>query len=256
MINEIQVGGFDATLRDFEIPTRYGLRQTIGDTLGVGGVFRALRTIPVVLAIADDMAELCPEARLLNYTNPMAMLCWAVWEGQPPPAVVGLCHSVQNTHEQLAEIVGVPEPEIDFLTAGVNHQAWVLRFERDGESLYSAARRGDRPRPRGPGAAGAHRALPPVRPLPHRVQRAQRRVRALVHVATTISSSATGSRSDEYMRRSQENLREYEEITRQAGRRRAAASSLREGELAPRYIHSLLTGERRGSSTATSATTA
>ena len=136
VINEIQVGGFDATLRDFEIPKRYGLRQTIADTLGVGGVFRALRTIPVVLAIADDMDEMCPEAILLNYTNPMAMLCWSVWASGRDTRIVGLCHSVQNTHEQIAEIVGVPEPEIEYLTAGVNHQAWVLRFERDGESLY------------------------------------------------------------------------------------------------------------------------
>src|SRR6201992_589928 len=130
VINEIQVGGFDATLRDFEIPTRYGLRQTIADTLGVGGVFRALRTIPVVLAIADDMDEVCPEAILLNYTNPMAMLCWSVWASGRDTRIVGLCHSVQNTHEQIAEIVGVTEPEIDLLPAGVNHQAWVLRFER------------------------------------------------------------------------------------------------------------------------------
>ncbi len=139
MINEIQVGGFDATLRDFEIPKRYGLRQTIADTLGVGGVFRALRTIPVVLAIADDIDEMCPEAVLLNYTNPMAMLCWSVWASGRDTRIVGLCHSVQNTHEQIAEIVGVPEPEIEYLTAGVNHQAWVLRFERGRREPVSAA---------------------------------------------------------------------------------------------------------------------
>ena len=129
VINEIQVGGMQATLRDFEIPKRYGVRQTIADTLGVGGVFRALRTIPVLLAIADDMAELCPDATLLNYTNPMAMLCWAMWASGRRTRMVGLCHSVQNTHEQLAEIVGAPADSIDFLTGGVNHQAWVLRFE-------------------------------------------------------------------------------------------------------------------------------
>src|SRR3954447_20461679 len=136
VVNEIQVGGFEATLRDFEIPARYGLRQTIGDTLGVGGVFRGLRTIPVLLAIADDMAELCPQGILLNYANPMAMLPWAVWEGSRHPHVIGLCHSVQNAQEQLAEIVGVPVQEIDFLTAGLNHQAFVLRFEHEGEDLY------------------------------------------------------------------------------------------------------------------------
>ena len=109
VVNEIQVGGFEATLRDFEIPTRHGLRQTIGDTLGIGGIFRALRTIPVLLAIADDMADVCPQAILLNYTNPMAMLCWAVARGGRHTRIVGLCHSVQNTHEQLAAIVGVPD---------------------------------------------------------------------------------------------------------------------------------------------------
>ena len=181
VVNEIQVGGFDATLRDFEIPTKYGLRQTIGDTLGVGGIFRGLRTIPVIVAIANDMADVCPDALLLNYANPMAMLCWAVWEGSRFSNVVGLCHSVQNTHEQLAEMVGVPEEEIDFLTAGLNHQAFVLRFERGGESLYPLLDRAIEQDPDGLGAAGAHRDLPAVRALPHRVERAQRRVRALVH---------------------------------------------------------------------------
>jgi alpha-galactosidase len=135
-INMIQVGGHAATLLDHEIPGRYGLRQTIGDTLGIGGIFRALRTIPVMRGIAADMAAVCPEAWLLNYTNPMAMLCWATYAGTPQQRVVGLCHSVQNTTRQLSEYVGVPFEEVTFLGAGVNHQAWILRFERDGEDLY------------------------------------------------------------------------------------------------------------------------
>jgi alpha-galactosidase len=135
-INMIQVGGHAATLLDYEIPARYGLRQTIGDTLGIGGIFRALRTIPVMEAIAADMAAVCPDAWLLNYTNPMAMLCWATYAGTPQQRVVGLCHSVQNTTRQLAEYVGVPFEEVTFLGAGVNHQAWILRFERDGQDLY------------------------------------------------------------------------------------------------------------------------
>src|SRR5204862_8120013 len=135
-VNMIQVGGHAATLKDFEIPARHGLRQTIGDTLGIGGIFRALRTIPVMLGIGRDMAELCPDAWLLNYTNPMATLCWAMYEGSPIERVVGLCHSVQNTTRELAELVGVPYDEVTYLGAGVNHQAWILRFERDGESLY------------------------------------------------------------------------------------------------------------------------
>jgi alpha-galactosidase len=135
-INEIQVGGRDAFLLDFEIPSRYGLRQTIADTLGIGGISRGLRTLPVMVAIGNDMADVCPQGYLLNYTNPMAMVPWAVYEGSRFERVVGLCHSVRDTHAFLAETVGVPEPEIAFQTAGFNHQAFVLRFERDGRDLY------------------------------------------------------------------------------------------------------------------------
>ena len=136
VINMVQVGGHEATLVDFELPLRHGLRQTIGDTLGVGGIFRALRTIPVLLGIAQDMEEACPDAWLLNYTNPMAMLCWTVYEGSPINRVVGLCHSVQGTTRRLAELVGVPFDEVTFLGAGINHQTFILRFERRGKNLY------------------------------------------------------------------------------------------------------------------------
>jgi alpha-galactosidase len=136
VINMIQVGGHDATLIDLDLPLRHGLRQTIGDTLGIGGIFRALRTIPVMLAIAGDMEAECPDAWLLNYTNPMAMLCWAVYDGSSVDRVVGLCHSVQGTTRRLAELVGVPFEEVTFLGAGINHQSFILRFERDGENLY------------------------------------------------------------------------------------------------------------------------
>ncbi len=135
-INMIQVGGHPATLADLEIPARHGLHQTIGDTLGIGGIFRALRTIPVLLDIGRDMAELCPEAWLLNYTNPMAILVQAYAEGSPHTRIVGLCHSVQHTTRRLSEYVGVPFEEVTFLGAGVNHQAFILRFEREGEDLY------------------------------------------------------------------------------------------------------------------------
>src|SRR3954468_14094405 len=134
--NMVQVGGHAATLLDFEIPARHGLRQTIADTLGIGGVFRALRTIPVMLGIGRDMAELCPDAWLLNYTNPMAMLCQAYAHGSPHTKIVGLCHSIQHTTRRLAEIVDVPFEDVTFLGAGVNHQSFILRFERDGEDLY------------------------------------------------------------------------------------------------------------------------
>ena len=136
VINEIQVGGYDSTRVDFDIPARYGLRQTIADTIGIGGIFRGLRTIPVAVGLASDMSRRCPDAYLLNYTNPMAMLPWAIYKGTDFERVYGLCHSVRDTHAFLARLVGVPEAEIDFVTAGFNHQAFVLRFEHGGESLY------------------------------------------------------------------------------------------------------------------------
>ncbi|MDR8413058.1 alpha-galactosidase [Nonomuraea sp. 3-1Str] len=136
VINEIAVGGMDAVRRDFDIPAAYGVRQTIADTLGIGGIFRALRTIPVMVGLGEDLAELAPDSTLFTYTNPMSMIPWAVYAGTPFRNVVGVCHAARDTQRTLARMVGVPEEEISFLTAGVNHQAFVLRFERDGENLY------------------------------------------------------------------------------------------------------------------------
>ncbi len=139
VLNMVQIGGHEATLRDFEIPARFGVRQTIADTLGIGGIFRTLRTADHMLALGHEIADLCSgEAWLLNYTNPMAALCELVYRGTPTANVVGLCHSVQFTIELLSELVGVPEEDVTFLSAGINHQAFILRFERDGESLYPA----------------------------------------------------------------------------------------------------------------------
>ncbi|MDQ1530150.1 MAG: alpha-galactosidase [Microbacteriaceae bacterium] len=140
VINEIQVGGYAATRLDFDIPAKYGLRQTIGDTIGIGGIFRGLRTIPVLQGIGTDIAEVAPDATLLNYSNPMAMLPWSVYASTPFSRVVGLCHSVRDTHRQIAELVGVPQDEIEFQTAGFNHQAFVLKFQRNGEDLYPRLR--------------------------------------------------------------------------------------------------------------------
>jgi alpha-galactosidase len=136
VINEVQVGGYAATRADFDIPARYGVRQTIGDTLGIGGIFRGLRTIPVVTALARDMLAVCPDAYLLSYSNPMAMLPWAVYEATEFSRVYGLCHSVRDTQAFLAGLVGADPDRVRFLTAGFNHQAFVLRFEQDGRSLY------------------------------------------------------------------------------------------------------------------------
>ncbi len=243
VINEIQVGGFDATLRDFEIPKRYGLRQTIGDTLGVGGVFRGLRTIPVLLAIADDMAQVCPDAPLLNYTNPMAMLCWSLWASGRRTRVVGLCHSVQNTHEQLAEIVGVPTDEIEYLTAGVNHQAFVLRFERDGESLYPLL---DESIARDPEGLARRVRIELYRRFGHFPTESSEHSAEYVPWFMRHDDQLERYRIpvDEYLSRSRDNLEEYAEIKRKLAAGEPLAV-LNEGELAPRYIHSMATGQER-----------
>ncbi|HSL33292.1 MAG TPA: alpha-glucosidase/alpha-galactosidase [Candidatus Limnocylindrales bacterium] len=135
VIDTIQVGGARATEVDFEIPRRYGLEYTINDTINVGGVMRGLRSIPVILGIVRDMEELCPEAWFLNYTNPMSMIVWAV-TSQSGVKTVGLCHSVYWTVHAIAEYVDVPVGEIDHVSAGVNHLAFLLRLERNGHDLY------------------------------------------------------------------------------------------------------------------------
>lgn len=140
-INMIQVGGYrPCTVTDFEVPKRYGLRQTIADTLGVGGIMRALRTIPVLIAMTRDMERLCPDVVHLNYVNPMAMNCWALSEVSKV-RTIGLCHSVQHTAEELAHDIGVPVEEINYVVAGINHVAFFLTFEREGRDLYPEIRR-------------------------------------------------------------------------------------------------------------------
>jgi alpha-galactosidase len=130
VITMFQVGGYKpATVTDFEIPKKYGLRQTIADTLGIGGIMRGLRTIPVLLDLCADMQAVCPDALLLNYVNPMSMLCWAVARATRIKSV-GLCHSVQGTASRLAHDLGVPDDEINYLCAGINHMAFYLRFEQ------------------------------------------------------------------------------------------------------------------------------
>jgi alpha-galactosidase len=133
-----QVGGYrPATVVDFEVPKRFGLRQTIGDTVGIGGIMRGLRTIPVLLDVCRDMEELCPDAWLLQYVNPMAMLCWAVGRASPI-RTVGLCHSVQGTARDLAADLGVDR--LDYLCAGINHLAFYLELTHDGRDVYPALR--------------------------------------------------------------------------------------------------------------------
>jgi alpha-galactosidase len=243
VINEVQVGGYPATRADFDIPARYGVRQTIGDTLGIGGIFRGLRTIPVVLDLARAMLEACPDAYLLSYSNPMAMLPWAAYEGAGFDRVYGLCHSVRDTQSFLTTLVGADPERVRFLTAGFNHQAFVLRFEQDGESLY-------------PRLAEILDASPEL----------QRRVRVEIYrrfgYFPTESSEHSAEyvpwfmRHDdqierfripvgEYLERSEENLRELESLERQLASD-APLELESENELASLFIHALETGTERG----------
>ncbi len=242
VINEVQVGGYDATRADFDIPARYGVRQTIGDTLGIGGIFRGLRTIPVTTALARDMHDVCPDATLLSYSNPMAMLPWAVYEGTPFTRVFGLCHSVRDTQAFLTGLVGADPGRVQFLTAGFNHQAFVLRFEQDGESLY-------------PRLAEVIDASPEL----------QRRVRVEIYRRFGYFPTESSEHSAEYvpwfmrhddqierfrifvgdyLARSEENLRELESL--QAALASDAPLDLEPThELASLFIHSLETGAER-----------
>ncbi len=142
VVNAIQVGGYDpCTITDFEIPKKYGLEQTIADTLGVGGVFRALRTIPVMMDFARDMEEVCPNAWFLNYTNPMAMLTGAMLRFTKVKTV-GLCHSVQICAPNLLGELGMDyDDSVQTKIAGINHQAWLLECTRNGEDLYPEIKR-------------------------------------------------------------------------------------------------------------------
>jgi len=242
VINEVQVGGYAATRLDFDIPARYGVRQTIADTLGIGGIFRGLRTIPVAVGLAKDILAYSPDAYLLSYANPMAMLPWAVYEGTGLKRVFGLCHSVRDTHKHLAGLVGVPLEEVDFLTAGFNHQAFVLRFDCKGQSLY-----------------------PRLREVFEASPDHLRRVRVEIfrrfgyfptesseHSAEYVPWFMNHDREIEhyrifvgdYLQRSEDNLAEYESLKQQL----AAGAELElepTEELASEFIHSLETGTER-----------
>ena len=242
VINEVQVGGYDATRADFDIPARYGVRQTIGDTLGIGGIFRGLRTIPVTVGLARDMEDVCPDAYLLSYSNPMAMLPWAVYSGTGFGRVFGLCHSVRDTQAFLTELTGADPDRVRFLTAGFNHQAFVLRFEQDGESLY-------------PRLAEIIESSPGL----------QRRVRVEIFRRFGYFPTESSEHSAEYvpwfmrhddqierfrifvgdyLERSEENLRELESLERQLAGDEPLELTV-ENELASQFIHSLETGTER-----------
>jgi len=140
VINVVQIGGKESTYIDFDLPEKYGLKQTIADTHGICGMMRFLRTAPHLERLCRLMAEHCPEAFLLNFTNPMSMCQWYI-KTISSLRTIGLCHSVPGTIEELARYVGVPVREVNFLVAGINHMAWVLKLEHQGKDLYPALRR-------------------------------------------------------------------------------------------------------------------
>lgn len=148
VVSAIQVGGYNpCTIIDFDVPTKYGLRQTIADTLGVGGIMRGVRTVPHLWSICEDMMEVCPDAILLQYVNPMAINTWAINRKYPKIKQVGLCHSVQNTAKVLAKDLGVDVEQIRYRCAGINHIAFFLKFEeilQEGgfRDLYPELQRG------------------------------------------------------------------------------------------------------------------
>lgn len=138
VITTFQVGGLKGFEYDYKIPLKHGVDQCIGDTLGPGGIFRALRSIPVMMELAKDMEELCPDAYILQYVNPMAMVCWAL--GTTNIKFVGLCHGVQTTLDLISGYVNVPKEEIDFLCAGINHMGWFLDIKHNGKDMYPLLR--------------------------------------------------------------------------------------------------------------------
>ncbi len=243
VVNMVQIGGVDATRLDLEIPARHGLQQTIGDTTGVGGVFRALRTFPFLTGLLEDMRAVAPGAVLLNYTNPMAMNVWWANVVAPDITTLGLCHSVYWTANDLAELVGLHVDDTRFRAAGVNHQAWLLDWTHDGQDLYPRLRERIRQDPE-----------------------LERRVRVEVFRRIGFYPTETSEHSSEYLPwflRSAEQIERFrlqpleyvgiseENLAEFAAAERALANGepleLEQGaaEYAPQVIHSLVTGTER-----------
>ena len=243
VVNMVQVGGIDATRKDLEIPERYGLHQTIGDTTGVGGVFRALRTFPFLTALTADMREVAPSAILLNYTNPMAMNIWWANVVAPEITALGLCHSVYWTANDLAELVGLEVGQTHFRAAGVNHQSWLLDWTHEGEDLY-----------------------PRLRDRIRRDPELERRVRVEIFRRVGFYPTETSEHSSEYLSWflrspqqierfrlrpleyvgiSEENVAEFESAERALAAGEPLTLEDGAAEYAPQVIHSLVTGTER-----------
>src|SRR6476646_4689797 len=243
VINVIQVGMHDATVRDFDIPARHGLHQTIGDTIGIGGIFRGLRTFPVLAGIAADMAEVCPDAWLLNYTNPMAMNVTFLHHVAPKLKVLGLCHSVHWTMVGLCELIDVPFDDVHYWSAGVNHQAWVLRWERQGQDLYPLLdeRIAANPELRRRVRVDMYRRLGyyPTETSEH----SSEYVPWYLHDETEIARLRIPV--DDYVGISAGNLAEIEELEPIVAEGRYVEPDEQAAEYAPQVVHSLVTGTAR-----------
>jgi len=237
----MQVGGYrPATVTDFEVPKRFGLRQTIGDTLGIGGIMRALRTIPVLLDVCRDMEELCPDALLLQHVNPMAMLCLAVARTSSI-RTVGLCHSVQGTARELAADLGVPADELEYVCAGINHLAFYLELRHRGRDLYPELRE--------------KRDIPDWNRVRYEVLRhfGYFCTESSEHLAEYVPWFIKRGRPDlieefnvpldEYPRRCEVQIEEWEEL-RSALEQGAQITVARSGEYGAGIVHALETGER------------
>jgi alpha-galactosidase len=243
VVNMVQIGMHEATLLDFDIPRKYGLKQTIADSMGVGGIFRGLRTIPFVLDLAREMAELCPRALLLNYTNPMSILMEALYTAHPEVKSVGLCHSVPYTAREISSYIGVDHEDLLYECAGINHIAWMTRLEVDGEDAY----------PR----------LFAAMEDPDTYAKDKVRFELMRRFGYYVTESSEHNAEyvpyflkddelierydvpvDEYVRRSEENLTAYAETRRklQAGEEFQLGRSVEYGSL---IIHSMVTGEAR-----------
>jgi alpha-galactosidase len=244
LINEIQVGGYAATRIDFDVPRRFGVRQTIADTIGIGGIMRGLRTLPVMIAMAREMTGLCPDGLLLNYTNPMAMVPWGIWAGSdwPSAQTIGVCHSVRDTHAFLAATVGVPLDRVRFRTAGFNHQCFVYIFEdaQTGEDLSPRLRAIVDADPEGLGRRVRVELFRRFGYFPtESSEHSAEYVPWFLHDDEQVERFRI--EVDEYLRRSEENLREWEEIKRTLD----AGGELeleRNDELASQFIVALETG--------------
>jgi alpha-galactosidase len=135
VINQIEVAGLKTVKNDFEIPLKYGVKQCIGDTMGPGGLFKILRTVPAWLEIVRDVEDLCPDATILNYTNPMSAVTLSTVKTSSLP-VVGLCHSIQNTSRQLTEYLELPYEELQWKAGGINHMSWFVELKHQGRDMY------------------------------------------------------------------------------------------------------------------------